>query len=72
MTTETLARLLIGAAVVLGLAGLVVLLLSRVGVTRLPGDLVWRRDGLTIYAPIGLLVLLSILLTILVNLFLRR
>jgi hypothetical protein len=41
-------------------------------VDRLPGDLVFRRGSLTVYLPIGLMILLSIVGTILLNLFLRR
>lgn len=69
---EGLGRLLIGSAVVLLILGALFLLLSRFGVDRLPGDLVFRRGSLTVYLPIGLMILLSIVGTILLNLFLRR
>lgn len=39
---------------------------------RLPGDIAIERDGLTFYAPIATSVILSIVLTIILNLFLRR
>ncbi len=52
--------------------GVIFLLLSRFGLDRLPGDLIFRRGNLTIYAPIGLMILVSIVLTILLNLFFRR
>ena len=69
---EGLGRLLIGSAIVLLILGALFLLLGRFGVDRLPGDLVFRRGSLTVYLPIGLMILLSIVGTILVNLFLRR
>ena len=69
---EGLGRLLIGGAIVLLILGALFLLLGRFGVDRLPGDLVFRRGSLTVYLPIGLMILLSIVGTILVNLFLRR
>jgi DUF2905 family protein len=69
---EGVGRLLIGGAVVLLVLGAVFLLLGRLGVDRLPGDLVFRRGNLTVYFPIGLMILLSIVGTILLNLFLRR
>jgi hypothetical protein len=69
---EGLGRLLIGSAVVLLILGALFLLLGRFGVDRLPGDLVFRRGSLTVYLPIGLMILLSIVGTILLNLFLRR
>ena len=39
---------------------------------RLPGDIVWRRGNVTVYVPLGLMLLLSILLTLLLNLIFRR
>jgi hypothetical protein len=69
---EGLGRLLIGGAIVLLILGALFLLLGRFGVDRLPGDLVFRRGSLTVYLPIGLMILLSIVGTILLNLFLRR
>jgi hypothetical protein len=69
---EGLGRLLIGGAIVLLVLGGIFLLLGRFGVDRLPGDLVFRRGNLTVYFPIGLMILLSIVGTILLNLFFRR
>ena len=72
MSLEGIGKLLIGGAVVLLVLGVIFLLLSRFGWDRLPGDLVFRRGNLTIYAPIGLMILVSIVLTIILNLFFRR
>jgi uncharacterized membrane protein YwzB len=72
MSLEGIGKLLIGGAVVLLVIGVIFLLLSRFGLDRLPGDLIFRRGNLTIYAPIGLMILVSIVLTILLNLFFRR
>jgi hypothetical protein len=69
---ESIGRLLIGGAVLLLVLGGLFLLLGRLGLDRLPGDLVFRRGGLTVYFPIGLMILLSVLGTVLLNLFLRR
>jgi hypothetical protein len=69
---EGIGRLLIGGAVLLLVLGGLFLLLGRLGLDRLPGDLVFRRGGLTVYFPIGLMILLSVLGTVLLNLFLRR
>ena len=52
--------------------GGVFLLLGRLGLDRLPGDLVFRRGNATVYFPIGLMILFSVLGTILLNIFLRR
>jgi Protein of unknown function (DUF2905) len=69
---ESLAKVLLGAALVLALVGGALFLAARLGVERLPGDIVVRRGNFTLYAPIGLMILLSIVLTIALNVFLRR
>jgi Protein of unknown function (DUF2905) len=69
---EGIGKLLVGGAVVLLVLGGLFLLLGRFGLERLPGDLVFKRGNFTVYFPIGLMILLSIVGTILLNLFLRR
>jgi len=69
---EGIGRLLIGGAIVLLVLGGLFLLLARFGLDRLPGDLVFKRGNFTVYFPIGLMILLSIVGTILLNLFFRR
>ncbi len=72
MSLEGIGKLLIGGAIVLMVIGIIFFLLGRFGFDRLPGDLVFRRGNLTVYAPIGLMILVSLVLTILLNLFFRR
>ncbi len=72
MGLEGLGRLLVGAAVVLLVLGGLFLLLGRVGLDRLPGDLVFKRGNVTVYFPIGLMILISVVATVVLNLFLRR
>ena len=69
---ETLGRGLLGLGLVLLLLGGAFLFASRLGITRLPGDILWKRGNFTFYAPLGLMILLSVLLTIALNLFARR
>ena len=64
--------MLIGGALVLLVLGGLFLLLGRLGLDRLPGDLVFRRGNLTVYFPIGIMILLSVVGTIVLNLILRR
>lgn len=72
MGLEGIGKILIGGAVVLLVLGGLFLLLGRFGIHRLPGDLTFRRGGLTVYFPIGMMILLSIVGTIVLNIFLRR
>lgn len=68
---ETLGKMLLAAAILLAVVGGMLLLFSRFGLTRLPGDIVIRRKNVVVYAPLGLMLLVSLLLTIVLNL-LRR
>ena len=72
MGLEGVGKLLIGGAVVLLVLGGLLFLLGRFGVDRLPGDLVLRRDSFTLYFPIGLMILLSVVGTIVLNILFRR
>ena len=72
MSIEGLGRILIVVAIVLLVLGGLFLVLGRFGIDRLPGDLVFRRGNATVYFPIGLMILLSVVGTILLNLFFRR
>jgi uncharacterized membrane protein len=69
---EGLGKLLIGGAVVLLVLGGLLFLLGRFGVDRLPGDLVFRRGNFTLYFPIGLMILFSVVGTIVLNIVFRR
>jgi Protein of unknown function (DUF2905) len=71
-SVDTLGKVLVGAGLVLVVLGALFLLFSRFGVERLPGDIVVKRDNLTVYAPIGLMIVVSIVLTIVLNLVSRK
>lgn len=62
------ARLLIGLGAVIFLAGIVVLVLDRFGVPRLPGDFVIRLGGVRIFIPLATSLLLSVLLSLIFRL----
>ncbi len=72
MGLEGIGKLLIAGAVALLVLGVLFLLLGRFGVERLPGDLIFRRGNLTVYLPIGLMILLSVVGTIVLNIVFRR
>lgn len=62
-------KVLIGVGLLVAGVGLVVSLGFPLG--RLPGDLVFRRDGATVYIPITSCVLISVVLSFVVS-FWRR
>ncbi len=69
---DSVGRALLAMGVLLVLLGGAFLLASKLGWTRLPGDILWRKGNFTFYAPIGLMIVVSVLLTIALNLFSRR
>lgn len=69
---EALGKTLLVLALLLAFVGVFVLLLARLGIDRLPGDIVYRGKNVTVYMPFGLMILLSVLLTIALNLVWRR
>ena len=69
---ETAGKVLLVGAVVLATLGLAALGLAKLGVDRVPGTLSWKFDSVTVWVPIGLMLLVSIVGTIVLNVFLRR
>lgn len=70
---DSLARGLIVAGLLLAAAGGLLLLAGKLPfLGRLPGDLLIRREGWSLYVPLATCLLASLLLTLLLNLFGRR
>jgi len=62
--------ILIGA-ILIGM-GLVILLVGKIpGVGRLPGDILLKKGNLTFYFPLATCFIISIVLTVIINLFKR-
>jgi hypothetical protein len=72
MDLGDLGRMLVVGAVVLGIAGLVLLGASALGLGRLPGDLSFQRGNVRVYAPLATSIVLSIVATVVLNLLFRR
>ncbi len=66
-----LQRFLIGLGLVILVAGLLWPILSRIGLGRLPGDILFQRGGATFYFPLVTSIVISIVLTVLLWLFNR-
>lgn len=67
-----MARLIIGAGIVLIFVGVVVFILGKLGLGSLPGDISLRRGNVQVFIPLGTAILLSLILTLVLNLLLRR
>ena len=69
---EALAKTLLIVAAAIGVLGLALLAAAKLGLHRLPGDIVIRRGRFGLYAPVGLMIALSLVLTIVLNVISRR
>ena len=68
-----LGRLLLIFGVILAAAGLLLMFADRIPfLGRLPGDILVKKKNFTFYFPLATMILLSIVLTVIVNLFIRR
>ena len=64
-------RFLISLGVAIVLLGVVWWLAERLGFGRMPGDIVVRKKNFTLYVPLVSSVVLSLVVTLLLNLFKR-
>lgn len=66
-----IGRSLIVLGVVMALAGGALLLAARLGIPHVPGDIVVRKGPMTFVFPIVTCLIISAVLTLLLNLFSR-
>ena len=72
MGAETVGRGLVYLGIGLVVVGGLVLLLGRVlPLGNLPGDIVYEGERVQVYLPLGTMIVLSLVLTLLFNLVLR-
>ena len=69
---KSIAWIVAGTTAALAFSGVVLLLGTRAGLERLPGDIIYRRGNFTLYVPLGLMVVTSVVLTIVLNFVGRR
>lgn len=67
-----MARVLLTVGGLLMVLGALLWAFSKVGLSRFPGDIVYRRGSFSFYAPLGLSVVLSVIATLLLNFLGRR
>lgn len=70
--SEPLARLLIGGGIALVIIGLIVLYGRFLRLGSLPGDFTWSGRGWQVTFPIVTCIIISIILTVVLNLIGRR
>ena len=72
MTASTLGRGLVYLGLGLALLGGLIVLLGRtIDLGSLPGDLLYEGDNVRVYVPVATMIVLSVVLTLLLNLALQ-
>lgn len=72
MPFDSMGKSLILVGAIIVIVGLAVTLAGRVpGLGKLPGDIVWQRDNVSIYIPIVTSIVISVVLTVLLNVVVR-
>lgn len=71
---EAMARIMIWAGLIIVLGGILLYLFSKLGGSgfRLPGDIYIKKENYSFYFPVASCILLSIIITIILNIFSRR
>ena len=65
-------RFLIVFGLTMFLVGIAWPLITRIGLGRLPGDIVIQRDNVTIFIPLGTMLLVSVVASVVLGLINRR
>ncbi len=70
--TGTLGKMLLVVGVLIVLMGLIFIFLGRLGLGRLPGDIIVEKGNFVFYFPLVTCVVISIILSFLIRVFFRR
>jgi hypothetical protein len=68
---DSVARLLLIAGVVLGAAGVAFWAAGRLGLGRLPGDILLKHGDVHVSLPIATSIIVSLVLTVVLNIVVR-
>lgn len=68
----SMGKTILMIGIIITLIGLAMILGSKLGFGRLPGDLFFKKNNVTIYFPLATSVIISIILSIILNIFLRK
>jgi Protein of unknown function (DUF2905) len=72
MALGDIGKLLLITGVVIAVLGGVILLLTRAGVTQLPGSISVSGGNFSFFFPVAFCVVVSIVLTVVINLIVHR
>ncbi len=67
-----IGKLIILLGVLLIGMGLLVMVFDRVGLGRLPGDIFYQKENFKVYIPVTTSLIVSLILTIILNILIRK
>jgi hypothetical protein len=68
----SIGRTLVLIGIALAATGALLVLGERLGLGKLPGDFIWKKKNVTVHFPLATSIIVSLLLTLALNLWLRR
>ena len=70
---QQIGKMLLGVGLLITFLGLVLLVAGRFNLPfgNLPGDIAYQKKNLTVFAPFGTMLLISVIITIVLNIFSR-
>lgn len=72
MGFETAGKVLLILGIIVAILGLILIFADRIPFAgRLPGDILMKRDNVSVYFPLAPSIILSVLLTVVLNAVLR-
>ncbi|MGI6703476.1 MAG: DUF2905 domain-containing protein [Clostridia bacterium] len=72
MGLDAVGKMILTLGLILVLVGGSLVLLGKLGLGRLPGDIFMQRGNTTFYFPLATSIIVSLVLTLILNLILRR
>jgi len=72
MQFEGIGKILILSGIILLVVGAMIILGGKLGLGRLPGDIVIKNQNFIFYFPLVTSIIISMILTIIFNMFFRK
>ena len=72
MGLETIGKILLGVGAGIIVIGGLLILFGKLGWTHLPGTFVYRGKNVTVFVPVGLMILLSVIVSLILHFMNRR
>jgi hypothetical protein len=70
---QQIGKMMIAAGLFIAFAGLVLIVAGRLGLPfgNLPGDITYQKKNITVFAPFGTMIVVSIIITVILNVLSR-